>query len=75
LWLSKAARAAGRRTGGIVAGALLDHYSKTLDEIAETGFSSYWKGEFRPYLRAAAEQFVPGHRSLTERLFRRRLKT
>jgi hypothetical protein len=75
LWLSKAARSAGRRTTGIVAGALLDHYSKTLDDIAETGFTSYWKGEFRPYLRAAAEQFVPEHRSLTERLFRRRPKS
>jgi hypothetical protein len=72
LWLSKAARSAGRRTTGIVGGALLDHYSKALGDIAETGFTSYWKGEFRPYLRAAAEQFVPEHRSLTERLFRRR---
>jgi hypothetical protein len=75
LWLSKAARSAGRRTTGIVAGALLDHYSKTLDDIAATGFTSYWKSEFRPYLRAAAEQFAPRHRSLTERLFRRQPKS
>jgi hypothetical protein len=75
LWLSKAARSAGRRTTGIVAGGLLDHYSKTLDDIAATGFTSYWKGEFRPYLRAAAEQFAPRHRSLTERLFRRQPKS
>lgn len=75
LWLSKAARSAGRRTTGIVAGALLDHYSKTLDDIAATGFTLYWKGEFRPYLRAAAEQFAPKHRSLTERLFRRQPKS
>lgn len=70
LWLSKAARSAARRTTGILGGSLLDHYSKTLDEIALTGFGPYWKREFRPYLRAAAEQFVPTHKSLTERLFR-----
>jgi hypothetical protein len=70
LWLSKAARSAARRTGGIVGGALLDHYSTALEEISRTGFSGYWKREFRPYLRAAAAQFAPEHGSLTERLFR-----
>jgi hypothetical protein len=72
VWLSKAARSAARRTGGMVGEALLDHYSVALDEISKAGFGAYWKGEFRPYLRAAAEQFAPEHPSLTERLFRRR---
>jgi hypothetical protein len=72
LWLSKAAGSAARRTTGIVGGAILDHYSKSLDDIARAGFSGYWTREFRPYLRAAAEQFAPEHGSLTERLFRLR---
>jgi len=72
LWLSKATRSAARRTGGIVGGALLDHYSTSLEEISRAGFAGYWKQEFRPYLRAAAVQFAPEHGSLTERLFQRR---
>jgi hypothetical protein len=70
LWLSKATRSAARRTGGILGAAILDHYSKALEEISRTGFPGYWKREFRPYLRAAAAQFAPEHGSLTERLFR-----
>lgn len=70
LWLSKAARSAARRTGGVVGGAILDHYSTALKEISRAGFRGYWKREFRPYLRAAATQFTPEHGSLTERLFR-----
>ncbi len=70
LWLSKAAHSAARRTTVTVGGALLDHYSTALREIAETGFLSYWMREFRPYLRAAAMQFAPEHESLTERLLR-----
>jgi hypothetical protein len=72
LWLSKATRSAARRTGGVLGGAILDHYSMALEEISRTGFPGYWKREFRPYLRAAAAQFAPEHGSLTERLFRPR---
>jgi hypothetical protein len=75
LWLTKAARSATRRTGGIAGAAILDHYSRALEDISRAGFGGYWKREFRPYLRAAAEQFAPDHGSLTEKLFRfRRLK-
>ena len=70
MWLSKATRSAARRTGGVVGGAILDHYSTALEEISRTGFPGYWNREFRPYLRAAAEQFAPEHGSLTEQLFR-----
>jgi hypothetical protein len=73
LWLSKAARSAARRTGKVLGDAVLDHYVQTLGEINRTGFLEYWRGEFRPYLRAAAAQFAPGRESLTERLLRRRL--
>jgi hypothetical protein len=71
LWLSKAARSAARRTTETVGGAILDHYTAALEEIARTEFTSYWIREFRPYLRAAAEQFAPDRESLTERLLRR----
>jgi hypothetical protein len=68
LWLSRAAQSATRRTRGVVGGALLDHYAAALEEINRAGFMGYWKREFRPYLRAAAEQFAPGHESSTERI-------
>src|SRR5581483_3069896 len=55
-WLSKAARSATRRTGKVLGEAVLDHYTNTLAEIARTGFMAYWTREFRPYLKAAAEQ-------------------
>ncbi len=71
IWLSKAARSAARRTGKVLGEAILDHYTNTLSEIGRTGFPAYWTREFRPYLRGAAEQFAPGHESLTERLLQR----
>ena len=72
LWLSRAAHSAARRTGTVVGAALLDHYSQTLGEISRTGFVEYWTREFRPYLRAAVEQFAQGRESFTERLLRRK---
>jgi hypothetical protein len=54
----------------MLAGGLLDHYSRTLSDIRERGFAAYWAEEFRPYMRAAAEQFSPAHRSLTDRWLR-----
>lgn len=72
VWLSKAARSAARRTGRVLGELLFDHYTEALNEMSRTGFTAYWRKEFRPYLRAAAVQFAPGHTSLTERLLRRR---
>jgi hypothetical protein len=72
VWLSRAARSAARRTGRVLGEAVLDHYAEALNEMSRTGFAAYWKTEFRPYLRAAAEQFVPGHGSLTERFLKSR---
>jgi hypothetical protein len=74
LWLSRAARSAARRTGKVLGETILDHYTDALAEIARTGFVDYWTREFRPYLHGAAQQFAPGHESLTERLLRRRPK-
>jgi hypothetical protein len=70
VWLSRAARSAVRRTGRVLGEAILDHYTNALAEIGRTGFLEYWAREFRPYLRGAAQQFAPGHESLTERLLR-----
>jgi hypothetical protein len=69
--LTRAARRAAWSTGQSFAGPLLDHYRDTLKEIHQTGYTAYWSREFRPYLRAAAAQFSPGRKSLTERLLRR----
>jgi hypothetical protein len=73
LWLSRATRSAARRTTEVIGGAILDHYAEALRDIGHVGFAGYWQREFRPYLRAAAEQFSPGHSSFTERLLRGRL--
>ena len=74
LRLTRAANRAVWRTGHLFAGGLLDHYSKVLNDIHERGYAQYWADEFRPYLRAAAAQFSPKHRSLTERFVRRGLR-
>lgn len=70
--LSKAARLTASRTGDLLAGGLLQHYSETLGQIRAKGFAAYWQGEFQPYLKAAAEQFSPGRATLTDRLWRKR---
>lgn len=71
LWLSRASRSAARRTGRVFADEVLQHYSTALDEISDTGVMEYWRRQFRPYLRAAAVQFVPQRKSSTERLLRK----
>ena len=68
--LARAANKAVWRTGQLFAGSVLEHYSNTLRDIRERGYAAYWTEAFRPYLRAAAGQFSPQHRSLTDRLLR-----
>ena len=70
-WLSRSARTAARRTGQLLAGTLLDHYSLTLREIREAGFVAYWSSQFRPYLKGAAAQFSRQRPTLTERFLKR----
>lgn len=72
LWLTRAARSAAIKTGEIVGRSVLDHYTQTLREIKEVGYSQYWQQEYRPYLRAAARQFSPAHQTVTERLLNSR---
>lgn len=72
LWLSRAARSTARRTGRVLGDAVLSHYTDAAAEITRVGFSHYWTQQFRPYLRAAAEQFAPGHGSQTEKWLSRR---
>jgi hypothetical protein len=72
LWLSRAARSSARRTAKVLGDVVLTHYVAALAEIRRTGFSEYWAQQFRPYLRAAAEQFAPHHGSVTERWLTRR---
>lgn len=69
IWLSKAAQVAARRTGSVLGEALLSHYRACIAEVSAVGFAAYWRGQFRPYLRAAAAQFTRDSSS-TERLLR-----
>lgn len=68
VWLTSASCWGVQRTGELLAGAILDHYVVTLRDIREEGFTAWWAREFRPYLRAAADQFSPRRISLTERM-------
>ena len=70
-WLSASARVGATRTGHIFAAALLDHYRETLSEIQEVGYATYAARQFRPYVRAAVNQFSPNRRTLTERVIDR----
>jgi hypothetical protein len=70
-WLSASALVGATRTGQIFASALLDHYKQTLSEIRETGYVTYAGRQLRPYVVAAAGQFSPARRSLTERLLKK----
>ena len=62
-WLSASARVGATRTGQIFAAALLDHYRQTLSEIQDVGYMAYANRLFRPYVRAAVNQFSPGRRT------------
>jgi hypothetical protein len=70
-WFYASARAGAARTGEIVAVAVLDHYSQTLAEMRRTGYAAFAARQFRPYVRAAVDQFSPKRRTLTERLLNR----
>ena len=67
-WLGKSTKVAASRAAGIFAEEILDHYSTTLDAIAEQGIAEWWAAEFRPYLAAAASQFSPGRKAWSERV-------
>jgi hypothetical protein len=70
-WLSASAGVGTTRAGELAASALLDHYRQTLREMQQIGYAAYASRQLRPYLSAAANQFSPAHRTLTERLIER----
>jgi hypothetical protein len=70
-WLSASTKVGAKRTGQVFAGALLDHYRETLRGIRQTGYATYAVQQLRPYVSAAASQFSPKRRTLTERLLER----
>ena len=67
-WLLASARVGATQTGQAFASALLDHYRQTLSEIRQVGYVTYAGRQFRPYLRAAAGQFSPARRTLTQQV-------
>jgi len=67
LRLARATNRAAWRSGQTLGSSVLLHYSQVLAEIHERGYAAYWSEAFQPYLRAAAGQFSPKHRSLTAR--------
>ena len=66
-----AVRVGAVRTGQILGTALLEHYRQTLNEIREVGYTEYGRRQFRPYVRAAVDQFSPRRQTLTDRLVER----
>jgi hypothetical protein len=70
-WLSASARVGATRTGYIFGAALLDHYRHTLSEMQQVGYFAYAGRQLQPYVRAAANQFSPQRRTLTERVIQK----
>ena len=70
-WLSASARVGATRTGQVFAAALLDHYRQTLGEIREIGYVAYAGRQFRPYVRAAVDQFSPSRGTLTQSVMKK----
>jgi hypothetical protein len=70
-WLSASAMVGATRTGRVLAETLLDDYRQTLEEMQQVGFARYAARQFRPYVRAAAGQFSPARRTLTQRVLER----
>ncbi len=74
LRLARATNRAAWRSGQTLGASVMLHYSQVLGEIHERGYAAYWAEGFRPYLRAAAGQFSPKHRSLTTRLLKKAIR-
>lgn len=71
LWLSRASRLAGKKTGELLVKRLLDDYMNSLVQIRRNGYLRFWIAEFTPYVRATSRQFSRDHVSLTEKLLSR----
>jgi hypothetical protein len=46
---------------------VLQYYAQTLSDIRQTGYLTYASRQFRPYFRAAVNQFSPQRKTLTQR--------
>ena len=67
-WLYSSTRIGATRTSQILGEAVLDYYAQTLSDIRQTGYLTYVSRQFRPYLRAAVNQFSPQRKTLTQRV-------
>jgi hypothetical protein len=67
-WLTASASVGAMHTGKVLATAILDHYSETLEELHVVGYLAYAKRQLSPYLRACVDLFSPERRTLTQRL-------
>ena len=70
-WLATSTMIGATRVSNVMAGALLDHYRRTLDEARTVGFAAYANQQMAPYVRAATAQISPDRRTLTEDLLER----
>lgn len=70
-WASSSARVGAVAAGQFFGAPLLVHYRHTLGEIRAIGFATFAARQFRPYVRAAVQQFSPEQATLTERLLDR----
>jgi hypothetical protein len=70
-WLYSSTRIGAARTGQVLGGAVLDYYSQTLSDLRQTGYLTYVTRQFRPYVRAAARQFSPERKTLTQRMLQK----
>ncbi len=71
LRLGTSAGVGAAKSGQVLGAALLEDYRRTLEELREMGYAAYARRQLRPYVRAAAAQFSPGRRTLTERILER----
>ena len=74
-WLATSTMVGATRASSVLAGALLDHYRRTLDEARTAGFAAYAHAQLAPYVRAATAQFSPNRRTLTGNLLNRSRST
>ena len=63
-----AVRAGLAQAGHLMMQALVDHYRQTLADIQRVGYLKYTGRQLRPYVAAAARQFSPKRRTLTDYL-------
>jgi hypothetical protein len=73
-WLSASACVGARQTGKLVSTAILDHYTRTLEELRAVGYLTYAKRQLSPYMRACVDQFSPQKLTLTQRLLEKARK-